>query len=87
LEAFVGISFGQDHNLFGKRADQAQVDQAIEHFERLVKRIGRYPTTQLSLRRVVPEHLAMCGCEPDARRRQPLNAERTDPLFTPYVFP
>lgn len=49
LEAFAGISFGQDHDLFGKRADQSQVDQAIEHFERLVKEIARYPTTQLSL--------------------------------------
>jgi hypothetical protein len=49
LEAFAGISFEQDHDLFGKRADQAQVNQAVEHFERLVKEIGRYPTTQLSL--------------------------------------
>jgi Protein of unknown function (DUF3584) len=49
LEAFAGISFGQDNDLFGKRADQGQVDQAIEHFERLVKEIARYLTTQLSL--------------------------------------
>lgn len=49
LESFAGMSFGQEHDLFGKRADQVQVDQAIDHFERLVKEIGRYPATQLSL--------------------------------------
>ncbi len=49
LEKFAGISFGQDHDLFAKRADRGEIDRAIEQFERLIKEIDNYRSKQLSL--------------------------------------
>jgi hypothetical protein len=49
MEAFAGLSFSQDHDLFGKRADRAEIDRAIGHFERLVREIDSYRGKQLLL--------------------------------------
>jgi hypothetical protein len=49
LENFAGISFNDEQELFGKRANRADVDRAIEHFERLVREIDSYRSAQLSL--------------------------------------
>ena len=49
IEAFAGLSFSQDHDLFGKRADRAEIDRAIEYFERLVREIDSYRGKQLLL--------------------------------------
>lgn len=49
LERFAGISFSQENDLFAKRADSAEIDRAIEHFERLLREIDTHRSKQLSL--------------------------------------
>lgn len=49
MESFAGLSFSHDHDLFGKRADRAEIDSAIGHFERLVREIDSYRDKQLLL--------------------------------------
>jgi hypothetical protein len=49
LESFAGMTFGADHDLFGKRPDGAQIEKAIETFARLVKEIENYKDKSLRL--------------------------------------
>jgi hypothetical protein len=49
LEKFAGIAFGQENDLFSKRADRAEIDRAIEHFERLLREIDSHRGKELSL--------------------------------------
>ncbi len=49
LESFAGLTFGTDRDLFGKRADRAQIDKAIDTFARLVREIENYRDKRLRL--------------------------------------
>jgi hypothetical protein len=49
MEEFADVSFSTDQDLFAKRADQTQIDRAIETFERLMIEIDGHPGRQLSL--------------------------------------
>jgi len=49
LEKFAGISFGQENDLFAKRADRAEIDRATEHFERLLRESDTHRGKQLTL--------------------------------------
>jgi hypothetical protein len=42
LEGFGGLTFSTERDLFGKRADREQIDQAIETFSRLVREIESF---------------------------------------------
>ena len=46
---FEGLSFREEHDLFAKRADRAEIDRAIDHFERLLREIDSHRSQQLSL--------------------------------------
>ena len=49
MEEFADVTFGTERDLFGKRADRAQIDRAIESFERLLREIDSYRGKQLFL--------------------------------------
>jgi hypothetical protein len=49
LEEFADVTFSSDRDLFGKRADRAQIDRAIETFERLLREIDNYRDKRLQL--------------------------------------
>ena len=49
MEEFADVSFSSDQDLFAKRADQTQIDKAIETFERLMTEIESHSERQLSL--------------------------------------
>lgn len=49
LEDFADVSFTSDRDLFGKQADRAQIDRAIETFERLLREIDSYREKRLLL--------------------------------------
>ncbi len=49
LEQFADVTFSADRDLFGKRADRAQVDRAIETFERLLRDIDNHRGQRLLL--------------------------------------
>jgi hypothetical protein len=49
LEEFGDVTFGSDGDLFGKRADRAQIDRAIGTFERLLREIDSYQGKSLLL--------------------------------------
>lgn len=49
LEEFADVTFGADRDLFGKRADRAQVDRAIETFEKLLRDIDSHRGQRLQL--------------------------------------
>lgn len=49
MEEFADVSFSPDQDLFARRADQTQIDRAIETFERLTTEIESHKGRQLSL--------------------------------------
>lgn len=49
LEEFADVAFGVDQDLFGKRADRAQIDRAIETFEKLLREIDSHRSQRLQL--------------------------------------
>jgi hypothetical protein len=49
LEDFAGLSFGTEQDLFAKPADRAQIERAIECFERLATEINNHKSKRLSL--------------------------------------
>ncbi len=49
IEAFAGLTFSADRDLFGKRADRDQIDKAIDTFARLVREIDSYREKRLCL--------------------------------------
>ena len=49
MEEFADVTFGSDHDLFGKRADRSLVDRAIETFEMLLRDIDNHKSQRLTL--------------------------------------
>ncbi len=49
LEEFADVTFSAERDLFGKRADRAQIDRAIETFEKLLREIDNHRNPRLQL--------------------------------------